>query len=262
MGKYTVLRLSSFLRDVVARRCGITFTSSKIRISSDCAFEPPCKVTGALEAKMPFSIGAFSNIDGECGEGVIRCCSIGRYCSIAKHVQIGVANHPTDWLSISARQYSPKYLNFNRFVGKSCHTLPHEMFQKTIIGNDVWIGTNAVVMGGVTIGDGAIIAAGAVVTKDVPPYAIVGEVPAKVIRYRFSPEIISELLSLKWWNYDIADFGEVDWNNVTSVIRKIRELIAHQKISPYRPNQETATTLRRFTWKKAWLGLLQKRSKK
>lgn len=256
MGKYTVLRLPTFLRDLAARRCGVTFPVGKFRLSSHCTFEPPCKVTSALEAKMPFSIGAFSNIDGEAGEGIIRCCSIGRYCSIAKHVQIGVANHPTDWLSISARQYSPTYLNFNRFVGKSCHVLPHEMFQKTIIGNDVWIGTNAVVMGGVTVGDGAIIAAGAVVTKDVPPYAIVGGVPARVIRYRFPPKIISELLSLQWWNYDVADFGDIDWSDVPTAITKIKELISSGILKRYQPKLETATSLKRFTWKRLWLGLL------
>lgn len=69
-----------------------------------------------------------------------------------------------------------------------------------IIGNDVWIGANAIILQGVTIGDGAIIAAGAVVTKDVPPYAIVGGVPAKVIKYRFSDEVILKLLQIKWWD--------------------------------------------------------------
>lgn len=70
-----------------------------------------------------------------------------------------------------------------------------------IIGNDVWIGFEAVIMSGVTIGDGAIIGTRAVVTKDVPPYAIVGGVPAKVIRKRFSSDVISELLRLQWWNW-------------------------------------------------------------
>ena len=70
-----------------------------------------------------------------------------------------------------------------------------------VIGNDVWIGYESVVMSGVTIGDGAIIGTRAVVTKDVPPYTIVGGVPAKVIRRRFSDEIISRLLELKWWDW-------------------------------------------------------------
>ena len=72
-----------------------------------------------------------------------------------------------------------------------------------VIGNDVWIGYEAVIMSGVTIGDGAIIGARAVVTKDVPPYTIVGGVPAKQIRKRFSDETISELLNLKWWDWPI-----------------------------------------------------------
>ena len=71
-----------------------------------------------------------------------------------------------------------------------------------IIGNDVWIGEDVKLKGGVTIGDGAIVAMGAVVTKDVPPYAIVGGVPAKIIRYRFSKEVIDELMRIRWWTKD------------------------------------------------------------
>lgn len=74
--------------------------------------------------------------------------------------------------------------------------------ERVFIGNDVWVGSHVLVKGGVHIGNGACVAAGAVVVKDVPPYAIVGGVPAKVIRYRFSPEIIQRLLELKWWNWD------------------------------------------------------------
>ncbi len=71
-----------------------------------------------------------------------------------------------------------------------------------IIGNDVWIGSNVLIIGGIKIGDGAIVAAGAVVTKDVPPYAIVGGIPARIIRFRFDKEQINKLLELKWWNKD------------------------------------------------------------
>lgn len=74
--------------------------------------------------------------------------------------------------------------------------------ERVFIGNDVWVGSHVLVKGGVHIGNGACVAAGAVVVKDVPPYAIVGGVPAKVIRYRFSPEIIQRLLELEWWNMD------------------------------------------------------------
>ena len=77
-----------------------------------------------------------------------------------------------------------------------------------VIGNDVWIGYEAVIMSGVTIGDGAIIGTRAVVTKDVPPYTIVGGVPAKQIRKRFPEEIISELLELKWWDWTFEKISQ------------------------------------------------------
>lgn len=76
--------------------------------------------------------------------------------------------------------------------------------QRTSIGHDVWIGARAVVMDGVRIGDGAVIAAGSVITKDVPPYAIVGGVPAKIIRHRFGEELIQQLLIAPWWDDDLA----------------------------------------------------------
>ena len=73
--------------------------------------------------------------------------------------------------------------------------------RKAIVGNDVLIGSHALILGGVTIGNGAVVAAGAVVTKDVPPYAVVGGVPAKVIKYRFSQDVIDKLLEMQWWDW-------------------------------------------------------------
>lgn len=76
------------------------------------------------------------------------------------------------------------------------------------IGNDVWIGTRVIIMGGVKIGNGAVIGAGAIVTKDVPDYAIAVGVPAKVVKYRFSPDIIEKLLELQWWNLSEEELKE------------------------------------------------------
>lgn len=119
-------------------------------------------------------------------------CKIGSFCSIANEVKIGVSEHPTHFLSTSPYFY--KKLGF-REMDKEMNFV-----KEVVIGNDVWIGQSAFIKGGVTIGDGAVIGAYAVVTKDVPPYAIVGGSPAKIIKYRFSEEIRKELLVLKWWD--------------------------------------------------------------
>lgn len=126
-----------------------------------------------------------------CGDTCIDYCeSIGKYCSIARDVSIGVGEHPTDWISTS-----PLFYNKNRrLVGETTYENSN-VVGGTIIGNDVWIGTKVVILKGVKIGNGAIIAAGAVVTKDVLPYSVVGGVPAKEIKKRFSDEIIEILES-------------------------------------------------------------------
>jgi len=119
---------------------------------------------------------------------------IGKYCAISWDITINAISHPYNHLTVSAFPYVPYVGNFVKERNQS--------YQKVIIKNDVWIGANSVIMPGVTIGNGAIIGAGAVVTKNVPDYAIVAGVPAKIIKYRFSEEIIKRLLELKWWDLD------------------------------------------------------------
>ena len=119
---------------------------------------------------------------------------IGKYCAISWDTTINAISHPYNHLTISAFPYVPYVGNFV--------TERKQFYNKVTIKNDVWIGANSVIMPNITIGNGAIIGAGAVVTKDVPDYAIVAGVPAKIIKYRFSEDIIQRLLILKWWDLD------------------------------------------------------------
>lgn len=126
---------------------------------------------------------------------------IGKFCAIARDVTfiMNGANHPMSGFSTY-----PFYIFGNGWeaVTPAPGTLPYK--GNTVIGNDVWIGYGATIMPGVNVADGAIIAAKSVVSRDVPPYAIVAGNPAEVVRYRFDEATIARLLELAWWHWDIA----------------------------------------------------------
>lgn len=235
MGKYIVLNLTRRVARLMYSHLGVAFVQGKHHINGNCTFEPPCRITSCVDLKSEVHVGAFSNTDGFSKEFVIRNCDIGRYCSIAKNVIISPPEHPVNWLSITCRQYLPCYLDYEKFVGKQVPVMNFDMMRRVQIGNDVWIGANATILGGVSIGDGAIVAAGAVVTKDVPPYAIVGGVPARIIRYRFDAQTIERLLSLQWWRYDLADLGKIDWSDVHKVMDVLSKKV--QELKPYMPKK-------------------------
>nr|WP_320148042.1 CatB-related O-acetyltransferase [uncultured Anaeromusa sp.] len=126
---------------------------------------------------------------------MINNADVGKFCSIAKGVVVGPGQHPLHLISTH-----PSFYSAVQPVGKNFSEREYfEPFKRTMIGNDVWIGQNAVLLDGVIIGNGAVIAAGAVVAKDVPPYAIVGGVPARIIKYRFQEPVIEKLLQMNWW---------------------------------------------------------------
>jgi len=123
--------------------------------------------------------------------------SIGRFCSIAYGVKIGLGHHPVDWVSTHHFAYDKKY----GFINENRDFEDHSQ-QRCIIGNDVWIGGNSIILAGVKVGDGAIVGANSLVTKDVEPYSIVFGTPAKFHRYRFDEKIREELLKIQWWNWE------------------------------------------------------------
>lgn len=131
----------------------------------------------------------------------IENAEIGKYCSIADHCRIGMSGHSLDYLSTSPVFTQCINALQDRWVEKDVFEHKSDE-ERAYIGNDVWVGSHVLINGGVHIGDGAVIGAGAVVVKDVPPYAIVGGVPAKIIRYRFPTEIIDVLLKINWWDAD------------------------------------------------------------
>jgi acetyltransferase-like isoleucine patch superfamily enzyme len=121
--------------------------------------------------------------------------TVGKYCSVASDVKI-IASGEHNMNAVSTFPFYAYVLDKGPEKDTFCKG-------RVVIGNDVWIGHGAIILSGVSIGDGAVIAAGAVVNSEVPPYAIAGGVPAKIISYRFPPAIIEDLLAVRWWDWDI-----------------------------------------------------------
>lgn len=138
------------------------------------------------------SVGDYAYIGTEAR---LNYSKVGKFSSVGPGVCAGLGVHPVSTFVSSSNWFysnNPDHPDLPFF----------EEYKETLIGNDVWIGAKAIIIDGVKIGDGAVIGAGAVVTKDVPSYAVVVGVPARVIKYRFGPEVISWLLDYKWWDKD------------------------------------------------------------
>ena len=150
---------------------------------------------------------------------------IGSFVSIGKGVVIGHGTHPQNYLSTSP------YLYLDRLEYKTSDTLSHgewENLEPVYIGNDVWIGDNVWIKNGVKIGDGAILGANALITKDVPAYAIMVGTPAHILRYRFTPDIIERLLKTKWWNLPDEIIKQIPYDNISKALNFL-ENIAHNE---------------------------------
>lgn len=151
-------------------------------------------------------------------ETVVSDAVIGKFCSIGSNVKIGIGSHPTFMVSTHPCFYANN---------KGFKTFADKMYYKsetgTInIGNDVWIGSDVRILNNVKIGHGAIVALGSIVTKDVPDYAIVAGVPARVIKYRFSNDNVKSLLKINWWDLEshIIENHYKDFHDFESFVKK------------------------------------------
>lgn len=178
------------------------------------------------EKKILLTPGNLVNVGKQsyCGGGLFIAnldTKVGSFCSFGQNVVLGHGEHPKDFLSTSP------YFYFDELEYKNEDVVSHSEYwdlKPINIGNDVWVGDGVFIKNGINIGDGAIIGARAVVTKDVPSYAIAVGCPARVMNYRFSEEIINDLLELKWWDLEDEVIKTLPYDDIELCIKKLKEI--------------------------------------
>lgn len=212
----------------------------QIKKNTVATVEPPVWFRSAFSIRCNVSIGAFTYFQTGSLEA---CSSIGRYCSIAGNLRVGDIEHPTDWLGTSPFQYNAARFGWHDSADDYVAlTGRKDSFRKSpvVIGHDVWIGARVTILRGVTIGDGAIVAGGSVVTKDVEPYCVVGGVPARPIRKRFDDDTVKRLLDLRWWDYSPNDLSGIPFDDIHAAIDEIDRRL-EGGLTPYRPETTRLT---------------------
>lgn len=194
--------LNRRLKKALARHgCRMASGVETLRDGTQVTLEPNVKLGKAKIHSPALEVGAYTDVVSGCE--FLEVASIGRFCSIATGVVIGQPrrSHPMHWLSTHAFTANPKLLR------KPLQ--PEREATPARIGHDVWIGRDALILDGVEIGTGAVIGAQSLVNRDVPPYAVVAGSPARVLRYRFAPELIERLLASRWWELPLDVLGEL-----------------------------------------------------
>lgn len=196
---------SGLMQDFPTAQVSNSLIGSNVMVKEDASVSDSIIQSGtAIYTRTVLSnveLGAYSYCSRD---SIIADVKIGKFCSIASHVFMGLGTHPTNMVSTH-----PIFFSTRKQCGETWSDKDYvEELPSITIGSDVWIGCRAYIKGGVTIGNGAIVGAGAVVTKDVPPYAVVGGVPARILKYRFPKEIRDELNSIAWWDFPAIKLKE------------------------------------------------------
>lgn len=210
-----------------------TLHNAGAALPADTVFEPPCSFKW-MQIHQSLQLGAFSYAVS----GFYQGCRIGRYCSIGEQVQIGRHPHPMHWMSTSPFFYQAydevlnsalpdewSYSVASDFVKTSAPVVA----KITQIENDVWIGHGAFVLPGVHIGTGAVVAAMSVVTRDVPPYAVVAGSPARIVKYRFGEKEIERLLASRWWEFSPWQLKGSRVDDCSAFLRTVETLREEEK---------------------------------
>lgn len=207
---------------------GLTYLEGK-SLQGSLVFERPALLFNPRRLKN-CSIGAFTYINGR-GSTALYRCRVGRYCSIGEDTVLGPPEHPMEHLSthpfaFSRPHHLPDFYEVPEFAALAPDGGPEPPLPPpTTIGHDVWVGSGAFIKRGVNVGHGAIIAAHAVVTRDVPPYAIVVGMPGKPMRLRFPAATVQRLLAIAWWNYDLAPHKTtIDFANIDAALDTLERL--------------------------------------
>lgn len=218
----------------VPLRSAANWVNMKRRFWGKVRFNSSVRIALTSSFEGANTIGDNSSFSGSMGYGTYMCndCSIignvGRFCSIAPEVKNSIGVHPVNAPYVST---SPMFFSLRKQSGETFaqKQMFDELRDPIEIGHDCWIGQRAFIVGGVKIGTGAVVLAGAVVTKDVPPYAIVGGVPAKLVKYRYDQHTIDFLLKTEWWNLPIEWLRDnyVVFNDIEIFKRLINENIGH-----------------------------------